>query len=237
MGHPQTAELLLSLALRVLSNLGAHTKREYAQDLGKAKYNAHLRALFWMCYSIDKEMSLRKRQPPLINDADCDLELPAAYVPSTSDHQFFTFQLSAQELLYPSDLRLSLLKSKIYRHLYSHSSLDHSEATRIQLIRELDQELNDLKARFPSACQPEEFTTGGAPENLLLDLSLRGVNVHLEYYHCLAKIHGASVAGGIPITQTPSPISSSMELCYQASRSTLIYIGRVRHLINPDTFW
>lgn len=237
MGHPQTAELLLSLAIRVLSNLGAHTKREHSQDPGQFRYNAHLRALWWMCYSIDKEMSLRKRQPPLINDADCDLELPTAYVPLSSHHQFFTFQLSTQELLYPSDLRLSLLKSKIYSQLYSHSSLNHSEATRIQLIRELDQELSELKSHFPAACQPEEFVTGGVPENLLLDLSLRGVNVHLEYYHCLAKIHGASIVGGMSTGKTSPPISSSMELCYQASRSTLIYISRVRHLVNPDTFW
>lgn len=168
---------------------------------------------------------------------NCDLELPTAYVPLSFDHQFFTFQLSTQELLYPSDLRLSLLKSKIYHQLYSHSSLKHSEATRIQLIRELDQELNELKSHFPAACQPEEFITGGVPENLLLDLSLRGVNVHLEYYHCLAKIHGAIIAGGMSATKSPSPISFSMELCYQASRSTLIYISRVRHLVNPDTFW
>ncbi|KAJ5166825.1 C6 transcription factor [Penicillium canariense] len=229
--------LLISLAVRILYNLGGNIHKAASQDPDQIRVHQHLRALFWVCYSIDKEMSLRRCQPPIINDADCDLDLPATYVSVSSDHQFFQFQLSLQELLYPTDLRLAVLKSKIYRLLYSPSSLKQPEGTRLQLIRELDEELSDLKSRFPAVCQPDIYTQGDMPDSLLHDLSLRGVNTHLEYYHCLAKIHGASISGEISTTESLSPPSSSMELCYQAARSTLLYISRMRRHIFQETFW
>ncbi|KAB8201340.1 hypothetical protein BDV34DRAFT_202966, partial [Aspergillus parasiticus] len=236
LGQPQTAEILLAMAVRVLYNLGGNINANVPRTPSQARYHQHLRALFWLCYCIDKEMSLRKCQAPLINDADCDLDLPANYVPLSSDHQFFTYPLSSHELLYPTDLRLALLKSKIYLQLHSHQSRTHSEARRFQLIRELDQELNDLKSQFPITCQPEAFANGDIPDSLFHDLSLRGVSMHLEHYHCLAKVHGASISASITERASSLP-SSSIELCYQAARSTLLYIGRVRHLINPETFW
>ncbi|GIC93653.1 fungal specific transcription factor domain-containing protein [Aspergillus udagawae] len=236
LGQPQTAEILLAMAVRILFNLGAHQARATYETTAQKHQHQHLRALFWTFYAVDKEMSLRKCQPPMINDADCDLTLPDKYVAQSSEHQFFTSELSPRELLYPSDLRLAMLKSKVYHLLYSEQSLSHSRARRLQLIRELDQQLNDLKSHFPNACKPDAVVSGNVPDYLIHDLSLRGVNVHLEYYHCLSKIHGAS-AIGTPVLQSLSPPSTSMELCYQAARSTLIYLRRIRHLIFPETFW
>lgn len=237
-GQPQTAELVMSLAVRILYNLKGNINKLSSPDPEQIHLHHHLRALFWVCYSIDKEMSLRRCQPPIINDADCDLDLPATYVSVTSDHQFFHSPLSLQELLYPTDLRLAVLKSKIYRLLYSPSSLTQSEGARLQVIRQLDEELSDLKSQFPAVCQPDMYANGDVPDSLLHDLSLRGVNTHLEYYHCLSKIHGACISGSCgSVMRNLSPPSSSMELCYQASRSTLLYICRIHHLIMKETFW
>ncbi|CEO58834.1 hypothetical protein PMG11_03536 [Penicillium brasilianum] len=237
-GQPQTAELLMSLAVRILYNLKGNLNKPASSDPEQVRAHHHLRALFWVCYSIDKEMSLRRCQPPIINDADCDLDLPATYVSITSDHQFFHSSLSLQELLYPTDLRLAVLKSKIYRLLYSPLSLRLPESARLQLIRQLDEELSDLKAQFPAVCQPDMYAKGEVSDTLLLNLSVRGANTHLEYYHCLSKIHGASISGSSNSTmRNLSPPSSSMELCYQASRSTLLYVCRTCHLITKETFW
>jgi hypothetical protein len=233
----------MSLAVRILYNLkGNVTNPGYLNTLGspdpeQIRLHHHLRALFWVCYSIDKEMSLRRCQPPIINDADCDLDLPATYVSIKSDHQFFHSPLSLQELLYPTDLRLAVLKSKIYRLLYSSSSLRLPESTRLHLIRQLDEELSELKSQFPAVCQPDKYAKGDVPDSLLHDLSLRGVNTHFEYYHCLSKIHGACISGSGSAIRNLSPPSSSIELCYQACRSTLLYICRIQHLVMKDTFW
>ncbi|KAL4781526.1 hypothetical protein BJX76DRAFT_350090 [Aspergillus varians] len=227
LGQPQTGEILLSMAVKILFNLGGNTTRPNQK-------NQHLRALFWLCYGIDKENSLRRSRPPLINDADCDLNLPTNYLSEYTDRHFFGDHTSSQKLLYASDLRMAILKSRIYRLLYSVDSQRQSEARRLQHIRELDEELGDLKAGFPSQCQPDDFARGRVPDTLFHDLSIRGVCIHLGYYFCLTKIHAATSIGD---NKRLSPPPSSLELCYQAARSTLLYISRVQHWIIPGTFW
>ncbi|KAJ5670733.1 transcriptional regulator family: Fungal Specific TF [Penicillium maclennaniae] len=237
LGQPQSAEPLLGMAVQVLYNLGGHKVRASREFQGRPQHNQHLRALFWLCYGMDKEFSIRKGQPPLLNDADCDLELPAKYALKPSENHFYFKPLSSQELLYPSDLRFSLLKTKIFRLLYSREGQAHSEARRLQLIRELDDELSALKMEYPVECRPDAFATQSAPDYLFHDLSIRGVSIHLEYYYCLGKIHGASDLYNIPTMQNWSPLPSSAEICYEAARSTLIYMTRVQHYVNYHTFW
>lgn len=236
MGQPQSAELLLAVAIRVLLNLGGQRPIELIE--GTPRDREHLRNLFWACYGPDKEMSIRKRQQPMLQDEDCDLELPAKYVLQSSDHQFLQKKLSADRLLYPSDLRLAMLKSKIHRFLYSDHARVQSDARRLQYIRELDQELSDLKASFPPRFQPDAyFATETTPDYSFHDLSMRGVGMHLDYYFCLGKIHEASSNTSMPSPTSWSLLPSSMELYYQAARSTLFYMNRVCHFVNPDTFW
>ncbi|RDW76329.1 fungal specific transcription factor domain-containing protein [Aspergillus mulundensis] len=225
MGEPQTAEALMAMGVRILFNLGANTAQS-------ERNNHHLRAIFWLFYGFDKENSIRRSRPPLINDGDCDLDFPSTYLPKYTDYHFFGSDLSECVLLYPSDLRMVLLKSRIYRLLYSVEAQKQSEARRLQTIRELDHELGELRASFPRNCQPDDFVRGLVPETLFHDLSLRGAGTHLEYYFCLTKIHAATAIGG----RTPPP-QSSIELCYQAARSSLLYVGRLQFCIIPETFW
>ncbi|KAJ5990479.1 hypothetical protein N7522_010686 [Penicillium canescens] len=237
LGRPQAGELLLGVAVQLIYNLGANRIQTPHEIHRTDQRSQHLRALFWHCYAIDKEFSIRKSQPPLINDDDCDLDLPTTYAQKTSERHFYMKPLSSKELLFPSDLRFSLLKSKIFRLLYSVHGLALPEARRLQHIRELDQELSDLKQGYPVDCRPDAFATESAPEYLFHDLSIRGVNIHMEYYYCLGKIHGASSSCRIASPQSWSPLPSSAELCFEAARSSLIYIWRVRQFVNHHTFW
>ncbi|KAJ5952669.1 transcriptional regulator family: Fungal Specific TF, partial [Penicillium vulpinum] len=237
LGRPQSAELLLGIAVQLIYNLGANRIQTPNEIHRTDQRSQHLRALFWHCYAVDKEFSIRKSQPPLINDADCDLDLPTTYSQETSARHFYMKPLSSKELLFPSDLRFSVLKSKIFRLLYSAHSETLPEARRLQHIRELDQELSDLNLGYPVDCRPDVFATESAPDYLFHDLSIRGVNIHLEYYYCLGKIHGASSSSRITSPQSWSPLPSSAELCFEAARSSLIYIWRVRQFVNEHTFW
>ncbi|GIK07175.1 hypothetical protein Aspvir_002831 [Aspergillus viridinutans] len=150
----RSASLLLAMAVRMLYTLGGN--RYYVIHEAEGR---HLRALFWLCYGLDKDMAIRFGYPPLMKDEDCDLQLPDNYVLSSSDHQFFIKPLSSQELLFPSDIRLSLIKSKVYHLLYSDYGWEQPDARRLQYIRELDQELRDLKSSFPDSCWPDLFAT------------------------------------------------------------------------------
>ncbi|RAL08804.1 Zn(II)2Cys6 transcription factor [Aspergillus homomorphus CBS 101889] len=238
LGAPQSAELILAMAIRLLINLGGNRTQDIHKSSSLRKHAGHLRALFWLCYSIDREMSIRSLHPPFLHDIDCDIELPEQYLMASSEHQPDLSLSPTAGLLYPTDLRMSIIKSKIYRLLYSDYGLAQSAAIRVQYIRELDEELSNVKARFPADCRPENLSPGSIPDSWVLDLSLRAVNMHLEYYYCLAIIHGACrITGSHPSPDEVSPLSSSIELCNQAARSILLYLSRLRHLIIPQTFW
>ncbi|CAG8888641.1 unnamed protein product [Penicillium salamii] len=233
----ETPDLRTLEAVTILMLYITPLGRPQAGEMLLDQRSQHLRAMFWHCYAIDKEFSIRKSQPPLINDDDCDLDLPTTYARNTSERHFYMKPLSSKELLFPSDLRFSLLKSRIFRLLYSVHGQALPEARRLQHIRELDQELSDLKEGYPVSCRPDVFATESAPDYLFHDLSIRGVNIHLEYYYCLGKIHGASSSCRITSPQNWSPLPSSAELCFEAARSSLIYISRTRQFVNHHTFW
>lgn len=236
-GQTQLAGMMLAIAARILYTLGGHRTRQLDESQDHLPHRKHLRALFWLCYALDKEMSIRYCVAPVINDVDCDLELPENYVMSFSDHQFLQKPMSADELLYPSDLRLAMIKSKIYRLLYHDDGYTQDKARRLQHIRELDQELSELKSSFPVGFQTDSFATETAPNYMFHDLSLRGVNLHLESYLCLGKIHEGSSACGVPSPDSWFPLPSSVEIWPGAARSTLLYVSRAREFLNWHTFW
>ncbi|CBF74487.1 fungal specific transcription factor domain-containing protein [Aspergillus nidulans FGSC A4] len=231
LGHTKTVDSLLAVAVPITYSLGAHRASVVREEEGE-----HLRALFWYIYGSDKTLAIRFSIPPLFNDVDLDLQPPDGYVESCSDDHFFLRPLSFKPVIYPSDLRMSLIKSKIHTLLYSNHSRAQPVAIRLQCIRELDEELSALKSSFPNSCWPDVFATGNTPDYTFHDLSLRGVNLHLDYYFRLRRIHGASS------TQMSSPeawsfLPSSAELFHQESRIILLYLCRIRHAHNWHTFW
>ncbi|KAL3472571.1 hypothetical protein BJX99DRAFT_262132 [Aspergillus californicus] len=202
-GETPSGQLLLSIAVRKLYNLGTHHYNPSVVDL--ETYN-HLRAVFWMCYAMDKKMCVRSSQPRLIHGTDCDLTLPSNYVKHSSDRKFLSEPLSSEILLYPSGFRLSILKSKIYRLLYSVEAQSQPQTRRLESIRELDAELLELRPTFPVHFQPDP-TAYLEPDYKQHDFSIRGMNIHLEYYFCVRKIHEAGIVdGGIR-----PPLPSSIE--------------------------
>ncbi|PWY83190.1 hypothetical protein BO94DRAFT_625562 [Aspergillus sclerotioniger CBS 115572] len=231
-GKPEQSQLFLSMAIRILYHLGAHRKSPLIPN---DESHTHLRAMFWLCYTMDKEMSIRSCLPPLLQDVDCDLNFPPTYVESF-DLQFLPTTPSTPHLLLPTDIRVAMLKSKVYHGLYSCQAQKFPEARRLEHIRQLDQELSDLKASFPVGFRPDSYSPGGtershSPVNVH-NLGLRGINIHLEYYYCLRKLHEASFTGSLSM-----PLPSSLELYYQASRSTLLYYLRASGLVDRFSFW
>ncbi|KAL5358328.1 hypothetical protein BJX96DRAFT_39688 [Aspergillus floccosus] len=231
-GQPRSAQMLLAAAARILYNYEGHK----CLPPNHQQNHNHLRALFWTFYGMDKETSIRTCQPPIMNDADCDLQLPPTYVPSSSDIQFLPGELSPRVLLYPSDLRFAMLKSKIYHLLYSESALAQPEARRLEYIRQLDQELNDLKTSFPAPFRPDPVA--GDPAGCKFhNLSFRGMMIHFDYYHCFKMIHEAGITCSMSGSCNRNPLASSVELYYHASRFMLLHYIRTEDLIQPPNFW
>ncbi|PLB46588.1 putative C6 transcription factor [Aspergillus steynii IBT 23096] len=168
----------------------------------------HIRNLFWVCYLMDHENSLRSGLPPNFDDTHCDFSLPECYgdlsAPSTCSPLFLPF------------IRLSIVQSEIYRRLYSVSALRQTDAQLLGTIQDLDELLENWKLSIPIDNRPT-FTerpsdAGSMPSSVM----------QLQYHYCMATIHQASgrCSSWAQNQNTHGP-GSSLAISVEASRSLL----------------
>lgn len=154
-------DLLLSFASRscftlehLISHSGSCGPSGLATFTPTQRY--HLRTLFWISYKIDKEMSLRSGRPPFFDDNECDLTLPNQPLGATSPETAYS-GLGCSDPLFTSEAKLSIIKSRIYKSLYSRRALKTSDAEFLQNIRELDRDLECWRLSLPADSRPTLF--------------------------------------------------------------------------------
>ncbi|KAI3326263.1 hypothetical protein HD806DRAFT_441650 [Xylariaceae sp. AK1471] len=255
-GQIPLCALYHSLACRLVFFLGGHlvtdpwTMPDDDEVDGEVGWTAqgqrHLRKLFWLCYTLDKEISLRTGQPPAIGDDHCDLTLPGGYL----DVQYLDEYLHADVAhldesavpLLPGDLRLTMIKSKACRLLYSAQALRKSDADLLSDIRELDKELESWRLSVPQKhrpvlslpMQPSQWTEINRPK------SSRTIVINFEYHSLMATIHQATSrcrAWTARECGEMDSVKSSLALAVEASRSTLLLLRTVVHGSLEATSW
>ncbi|KAJ5817048.1 Transcription factor [Penicillium robsamsonii] len=144
----------------------------------------HVRDLFWVCYSFDKDISLRMGQPASINDLDCDLSLPLEYARlQNSNIQRDDLKPDDHTLpLYPWDLRLSKIKSEAYNTLYSVNASFKSDCQILESIRCLDAALEEWRLSLDSKIRP--MLCFSSDMSTKATLNTQEVILRLAYYHC-----------------------------------------------------
>ncbi|CAI7627938.1 unnamed protein product [Penicillium crustosum] len=199
----------------------------------------HLRNLFWTAYVLDKELSIRTGQPPAIRDEDCDLTLPPGY-----EEQMYTLLSSSDAKnttiegpLFPSDLRLLKIKSRVYNTFYQPGSLGKSQTEILISIRELDNDLEKWRLSLPPNHRPTLLISQQlSTDSPIVDMHL--VIVRMDYHHCMSIIHQAS--GRCKATgnnsNTPEGVRSSFALAVETSRSSLLSLQGSLHLLPNGTF-
>ncbi|KAL2816936.1 C6 zinc finger domain protein [Aspergillus granulosus] len=243
LGDLQSAAAMLSLATRIVYTLGGHTvpTNKTSAPYDKGDLGCHLRDLFWLCYSFDKDICLRTGQPPCINDAHCELAMPFDYVRLHD----LNLQQSLPQIdehlvpLFPWDLRLSMLKSKVFEDLYTAHSLQKSVSELLSAIRSLDEALEQWRLSLPAEFRPTLYFSRETPVSG--NVNTTAVILRLGYYHCVTVIHQASSRCQILGADLAGPrldgIASSTKLSITASRSTLFYLHKVLPVVNPECFW
>jgi hypothetical protein len=248
LGQLQKAAVFHSAACRMMFTLGANTAvvpprtAEPAGDAWRAKH--HLRKLFWMIYSNDKELSLRTGQPPSINDDDCDLTLPHGYlelkyVDDNPEWEPFLLDDTAVPLL-PGDLRLDIIKSKTYKMLYSLRAARKPDADLIRDVRQLDDELEAWRLSVPLQFRPSLSSQEQAQPELPEPRKMERLMVHVEYHHLVATIHAAAGRCRSWTAQHSfemEGVSSSLALAVEASRTTMFYLHAIVHNLMGEVFW
>ena len=248
--------MLHAVVCRTLFTLGAHVNvpASVAHDVplsSTEREDRHLRWLLWLSYVFDKVISLRTGQPYLLHDESCDLTLPHNYAQrrfaretESHDRRGPPYTDHGKDPLLPCDLRLSIIKSRACRLLYSASALRKPETELLRSIRELDEEMEAWRASLstdfaPSLSMPRPSML---PLSWSMPTDMHHVEVHLGYHHLLSVIHHASGRYQSLKTQGigeagASIIESSLELSVQASRSTLIYLSVAVHGLASGAAW
>ncbi|KAE8362147.1 hypothetical protein BDV27DRAFT_166408 [Aspergillus caelatus] len=247
-GELQTATNYNSIASRFIIALGAHTMGDPCAVPESAvggsrdkETRKHLRDLFWLCYALDKDLSLRTGQSHCLRDEDCDLQLPPGYTEKLHSRMSYSSMENAHGLLFPIDLRLSMVKSQIFTALYSHRGLQKNDAEVVRSIRELDEELELWRMSMPSKLRPKLSFAKENSEDQRVD-TMYLVLTHLNYYFCVNIIHLAgSRCEAWRSTSTPAGMMDglrlSLTLSVEASRSLLVFLHYSESLVSVGSFW
>ncbi|OJJ05323.1 hypothetical protein ASPVEDRAFT_86678 [Aspergillus versicolor CBS 583.65] len=169
------------------------------------------------------------------NGRNCDLTLPHGYLdrvfadPEKDDNAY-------DGPVFPLDLRLSLIKSKVYSRLYSVKAREQSDADLLKAIRELDEALEEWRLSIPPDWRPRMSSAAQKSDH---GVSIRSIMLHLNYYLCIIAIHQATIqckASGKG-HRLEGGLSSSLALSVQASRSTLHHLKRAENMLVSWAFW
>jgi hypothetical protein len=188
----------------------------------------------WPSTSINLS-SCTSGQPPTIADENCDLSLPPGYTERAfSDPE--NEESSSVEPLFPFDLRLSIIKSRVHSSLYSVSSLKKSDAELLKSIRELDHELEEWRGAIPPQWRPTMYFAQDASDP---NVSMHSVMLRMNYYLCMSIIHqaGSRCKAWVNGSGLVDGITSSLTLSVEASRSTLCYLESAEHVLVDGVFW
>lgn len=187
-GHKEgvyPAAVLVAASIKLSYRLNLH--REDTDQHFTAIQTEQRRRVFWITYFLDKEFSSRLDQPPIQNDDDLDVKLPASFPEDGLGH-IYTADRTATINYFRLRVQLSIIQNKIYRKLHSVRALKQSDETRLQSIRDLEIQLEQWKESLPSAFQPETMKQE-LPSSAILHM----VILHLSYFNCMTLVHGMSV--------------------------------------------
>lgn len=141
MPHQNPSTLLTSSAIKIAHNLGLH--RQDQDPTLSAVESAERMRVFWVAYSLDKDISLQTRQPPTQGDEDMDVEPPTEHGygpvrPGGIHHSLFYFRT-----------RLAIIQGQIYRRLLSVKAGKQSPSERAMAAAEVETTLQTWRRSVP----------------------------------------------------------------------------------------
>ncbi len=213
----------------------------------------HTRVLFWICYMLDKDISLRSGHPPLLTDDYCDLSPLGRFMDCyTSSIEMDTIasgdsshNATVQHI--PGDLQLNRLKERAYSLLFSPRAFQMTDGELLLYIRQLDNELEDWRVSIPSNFRPKLSISQNCyllPHGMNLAQKVRCFYLQLEYHYLLIVIHtavrryGAETAEAEDLPEDVHIVMhSSIDLSLEASRSTLWLLKSSVTVLPEEAFW
>ncbi len=210
--------LLVSAAMKLAQRMGLHRQCQ-DPNISSAEIEER-RRVFWIAYSLDKDLSLRMGQPSAQDDDDMDVELPSEidssliYPGEFTRIDFFRFRA-----------RLAMIQGQIYKRLYSAKATRQAVAQRFVAATELEAMLKSWRASVPIELMQGYFGP-------FLQMPTPGTNRHpvilqLLYFNSLANVYNSLPA--MPMYRELRGAGEPME--FQLLSAPLIYATEAREAI------
>ncbi|RMJ16639.1 hypothetical protein CDV36_003681 [Fusarium kuroshium] len=152
------ATMLIAMALRLAHQMGLHT-RESSAHLNSSVALERGR-VFWIAYILDRDISMRTKQPPIQREMDIDLEWPSVD-PQDGAGIFLAADGISSFNFFLSRVQLAQIQGEIYDAMYSTASRTLSSQEKVEKAAGLHYRLDDWLSRVPRQFRPEAILTTG----------------------------------------------------------------------------
>ncbi|KAJ4863329.1 fungal specific transcription factor domain-containing protein [Trichoderma breve] len=180
---PQPASVLVATAITLVHRLRLYS-RSGQENLSQADIRQRDR-LFWIAYILDKSISLRAQQPPLLSDAWTDIDLPEAD-PIDGAGVVYSLQGTSKINFFRLRVQLGIIQGKVYEWLYSVTADKLLSAAKEQFVQSVECTLHQWEESLPREFMPDSILES-APLGTVQHLA----SLHWTYLHTSALIHRA----------------------------------------------
>jgi hypothetical protein len=156
----QYSLILIGTTMRLAHKIGLHNRTSSAHlDPAHARQRARV---FWMAYILDKDLSMRSKQPSIQLDDDIDLDLPSS---DFAEYQIddgceiddasigagvvITMDGTVKMNYFVTRIQLAVIEGGVYDYLYSTRSQKRSMAERSHALKSVACALEKWKASIP----------------------------------------------------------------------------------------
>lgn len=192
--------ILIATAMRLAHELGLHSRASTSNlDPVTARQHSYV---FFIAYILDKDLSMRARQPSIQHDDDIDIDMPTPAAshdnPLTdggqADHDALdiipgvvtTLTGDASVNYFLARIRLASIQGGIYDYLYSARSQSRSTAERAVAHESLVQALEQWQLSIPP-----EFAAALAPQSLSPTVLPFFCILHATSFACVTMVNQA----------------------------------------------
>jgi hypothetical protein len=182
------ALVLIATTIRLAHSIGLHD-RTYSAHLDSA-HASERACVFWLAYILDKDLSMRAKQPSIQMDDDINLDLPSPMALQNNDDRcrihstegaagVITTADGTVEMNYVAvRVQLATIEGGVYDYIYSTRSHKRSPEERSHALESIARALEQWKASIPSEFNALAGSRRVAPDML----------------HFLGALHSTSLA-------------------------------------------
>ncbi|KAF4910865.1 Fusaridione A cluster transcription factor fsdR [Colletotrichum fructicola] len=208
--NPQPSFMLVANAIRLAHSIGLHRKN-CGTSLSLLERTTRIN-VFWLAFSLDRELSLRTGRPPAQDFGDFDVDLPD--LQSQPDFSNSSF-VPASSKVFSAGTRLAVIQAKLYSEIYLSEGLEPVDIKR--KTTDLHRDLEEWRLSFALCPNLQRY-----PE---LTKQASVLRLNYTYYHTVILVHRAQSdvewrrSSNCEGPRTPS--SKSIERSLEAARSIL----------------